>query len=90
MYNLLTRWGVSLECCYDTRLGDLIWSAIIHINCRQQENVTLLSDARRYRFHNVPVDGLLVVCNKILIQQLLDLIGGQPMRVSFRLDFIEN
>ena len=70
----LTRWGVCFERRNDTGLGNLVWSTIIHVYGSKKEDVTFLSDSRSNGFHYFAVDGLLVIRDKVLVQQLLDLV----------------
>lgn len=75
-----TGWCVGLQSCDDSRLGNFIRTAVLHINRCQQEHVTLFSDARGNGLHDFAIDRLLVVCDEVLVQELLDLIRGEPGR----------
>jgi hypothetical protein len=71
----LTRRRVRLESGDDTRLGDLVRSAIIHVYCSKEKDVALLGDSRGDSFHDLAVDRLLIVGNKVLVEELLYLVG---------------
>lgn len=74
----LTRWGVCLQSGDHAWLGDLVGAAVLHVHGGQEENVALLCDPRSNGLHDLAVDGLLVVSHQILVQELLDLVGGEP------------
>jgi len=68
--------AVRLEGTDMSRLGNLEWPTILQVDGLEQQHVVgLLGDSRRYRLHDLAVDGLLVVGDKVLVQQLLDLVG---------------
>ena len=71
-----TGWGVGLQGRDDSWLGDLVGATVLHINRGQQKHIALLSDTRGNRLHDLPIDRLLVIRNKILVQEFLDLIRG--------------
>jgi len=70
-----TGWGVGLQSCDNTRLGDLIRSTVFHVYRCQQEDIALLCDARGDSLHDLAVDGLFVVCDQVLVQKFLNLVG---------------
>lgn len=70
----LTRGCVGLKCCDDSRLGDLVRTAIVHIDGLEEKNIALLSHTRGNCLHDLAVDRLLVVGDQVLVEQLLDLV----------------
>jgi hypothetical protein len=74
MVSELTRRCVGLESRDDTRLSNLIRSAIVHIHCGEEKNITLLRDSGSDSFHDLSVDRLLIISNKILVEKFLDLV----------------
>ena len=73
-----TRRGVSLERCDHSGLGNLVRAAVVHIDSREEEDVALLGHPRCDSLHDLAVDGLLVVGNEVLVQELLNLVGREP------------
>ncbi|KAL3706729.1 hypothetical protein TMatcc_007742 [Talaromyces marneffei ATCC 18224] len=69
---------VGLQSRDDSWLSNLIWSAVIHVHCREEKDITLLGYARRDCLHDLSVDGLLIICDEILVQQLLNLSRRKP------------
>lgn len=78
----LTGRCVGLESGDDARLRDLVRSAVIHIHSSEEKNVALLCDSRCDSFHDLAIDRLLIVSNKVLVQKLLNLVRGEPPFVS--------
>lgn len=74
----LTRWGVGLQSGDHSRLGNLVGAAVLHVHGGQEENVALLGYPRGNGLHDLAVDRLLVVGHQVLIQELLNLVGGEP------------
>lgn len=70
----LTRWGI----CFERRNGswfcNLVRTAVVQVNGLEEQNVALLRYSGGHGFHNFSINRLFVVCNQILIQQLLDLV----------------
>ncbi|KAH0294783.1 myosin-2, partial [Aureobasidium sp. EXF-3399] len=76
---LQPRGCVGLECCDDARLGDFVGPAVVHVYGGQEQNIGLgVGDARGDGFHDFAVDGLFVVGDEVLVQQLLNLVGREP------------
>ncbi len=75
-----TRRGVRLQSGDDSGLGNLVRAAVVHVDGGEEEHVALLRHPRRDRLHDLAVDGLLVVGNEILVQELLDLVGREPSK----------
>lgn len=73
-----TRWCIGLQGCDDPGLGDLIRTAVLHVDRSQQEHVTLLGDAGGNGLHDFAIDRLLIVCDEVLVQEFLDLIRREP------------
>lgn len=80
----LTGRRIGFERCDDTGLGNLIGSAVIHVHGSQEQHVALLGDAGGDGLHDLRVDGLFVIGHQVLVQQLLDLVGGEPTKVRTR------
>lgn len=74
----LTRWGIGLQSGDHTGLGNLVGAAVLHVHGGQEEHVALLGDPRSNGLHDLAIDGLFVVGNQVLVQELLDLVGGEP------------
>ena len=70
--------GVRFQGRDDPGLGDLIGAAVLHIHRSQQENIALLRDSRGDGLHDLAIDGLLVVRNEVLVEELLNLVRGEP------------
>lgn len=71
---------IRLQCGDGSGFGYLIRTTIIHVDRRQQEHVRFrVCDSRSNCLHNLSVDGLLVVGDQILVQQLLNLVRRQPI-----------
>lgn len=70
--------SVGLQSGDETGLGNFIWPAVLHIHSCQEKHIALLGDPRRNSLHDFSIDGLLVVCNQVLIQKLLNLVGREP------------
>lgn len=73
-----TGWSVCLQGRDDPGLGDLIRTAVLHIDWCQKENIALLRDSGGDGFHDLAVDGLLIVCDEVLVEELLNLVRGEP------------
>ena len=78
----LTGWSVGLQGRNDSRLGDLVGATVLHVHWRQQKHIALLGNARSDSFHDLAINGLLVVRYKVLVQELLDLVRGQPSQTN--------
>jgi hypothetical protein len=76
----LTRWGIGLQSRDHTGLGDLVGATVLHVHGAQKEHVALLSDTRGNGLHDLAIDGLLVVGHQVLVQELLDLVRGEPWK----------
>ncbi|VTO90078.1 unnamed protein product [Fusarium graminearum] len=70
----LTRRCVSLERSDDSRLSDLVRTTVVHIDGLEEKDVALLSYTRGNCLHDLAVDGLLVIGDQVLVEQLLDLV----------------
>jgi hypothetical protein len=70
--------SVGLQSGDETGLGNFIWSAVLHIHSSKEKYIALFCDTRRNSLHDFAIDGLFVVCNQVLIQKLLNLVGREP------------
>lgn len=76
---LQPRRRVGLEGGDDAGLGDLVGARVLHVDGLQQQDVGLgVGDAGGDGLHDLAVDGLLVVGDEVLVEELLDLVGGEP------------
>jgi hypothetical protein len=64
----LTRRCVGLQSGDDTRLGNFVWPAIVHIHSCKEQNIALLRDTGSDSFHDLAIDRLLIVSNKVLVE----------------------
>jgi hypothetical protein len=79
---------VRLESGDDAGLGDLVRARVLHVDGLQEQDVGFgVGDARGDGLHDLAVDGLLVVGDEVLVEQLLDLVGGEPGKVVLVLDY---
>ena len=72
----LTGWRIGLQGCDNPGLRNFVRPAVIHIDRLQEKHIALLRHTRGDSLHDLAVDGLLVVGNEVLVQELLDLVGG--------------
>lgn len=78
----LTGRSIRLQRCDDTWLCNFIWSTVIHIHGSQEQHIALLGDTGGNGLHDLRVDGLFVISHQVLVQQLLDLVGGEPAKLD--------
>lgn len=78
----LTRRSIGFQRCDDTWLCNFIGSTIIHIHSSQEQYITLFSDTGGNGLHDLRVDGLFVISHQVLVQQLLDLVGREPIKLD--------
>lgn len=71
----LTRRRIRLQSSDDSGLSNLIRARILEIDRRQQQDVTLLRNARGDRLHDLAIDRLFIVCDEVLVEKFLDLVG---------------
>lgn len=63
----------------DAGFGDLVRSGIFHVDGGEEEDVGFgIGDARGNGLHDFAVDGLLVVGDEVLVEELLNLVGRKP------------
>ena len=78
----LTGRRIGLQRCDDTWLSNFIGSTVIHIHSSQEQHITLLGDTGGNGLHDLRVDGLFVVGHQVLVQELLDLVGREPIKLD--------
>ncbi len=74
----LTGWCVCFESSDRSGLRNLVRAAVVHIDSLEEQYVALLSHPRGDSLHDLTVDRLLVVGDEVLVQELLNLVRGEP------------
>lgn len=77
--DVLTGRSICLQGSNDAWFSNLVRPGVLHVYGLQEQNVRLLRYARRDRFHDLAVDRLFIVRDEILVQEFLDLVGGEPV-----------
>lgn len=69
-----TGWCIRLKCSNGSRFGNLVRTAVLHVNCSQKQNIALLSYTRCNSLHDFTIDRLFVISNKVLVEKFLNLV----------------
>lgn len=76
---LQPRGRVGLQSGDDARLGDFVGPGVLHVDGLEEQDVGFgVRDARGDGFHYLAVDRLFVVRDEVLVEEFLDLVGGEP------------